>query len=197
MAKSNTPSQQLSRDELAEWYTELAKSAKKEIVSVAGEFLTLKSSKLVDTLIEKLKQGISVTIYIYDPKPERKKIDKLLSYGAKVFLTQNYSKYHYFVVDNKSLSYHSHKRYDDVLLKDKDAIEKHLIEFNQTLNEAKRNALKLSHSKLNLILAIVITITLFGTAIIALPFPLNILVGIACLGPFFLEMATLKEVYHA
>jgi sugar-specific transcriptional regulator TrmB len=165
--------QPLSRKELINWQVDLVKSAKKKIVVIAGEFNTLESLELVDSLIEKLKQGVSEDIYIYDPKPQRKNLDKLLSHGATAHL------------------------YGDVLLRDENVTEEDLNNFNQALKDAEDNALKLSHSKLNLILAIVITITLFGTAIIVLPFPLNILVGIACLGPFLLEMATLKEVYHA
>lgn len=189
--------QPLLREELIKWQVDLVESAKKKIVVIAGEFNTLESLELVDSLIEKLKQGVSEDIYIYDPKPQRKNLDKLLSHGATAHLTKRYPDCHYFTVDNKDLNYHSHKRYGDVLLRDEDVTEEDLNNFNQALKDAEDNALKLSHSKLNLILAIVITITLFGTAIIVLPFPLNILVGIACLGPFLLEMATLKEVYHA
>lgn len=185
--------QQLSREELINWQVDLVKSAKKKIVVIAGEFNTLESPELVDSLIEKLKQGVSVNIYIYDPKPHRKNLDKLLSHGATAYLTGKYPEYHYFTVDNKRFNYHSHKRYGDVLLKDEDVTEEVLNNFNQALKDAGHNALKLSHSKLFLSFSIIITIALLVIAIIALPIPLNIFTGIACLAPLFLEIIVLKR----
>jgi hypothetical protein len=185
--------QPLSREELINWQVNLVESAKKKIVVIAGEFNTLESPELVDSLIEKLKQGVLEDIYIYDPKPQRKNLDKLLSHGATAYLTRRYPDCHYFTVDNKYLNYHSHKRYGDVLLRDENVTEEDLNNFNQALKDAEDNALKLSHSKLFLGFSIIITIALLGIAIIALPIPLNILTGIACLAPLFLEITVLKR----
>lgn len=193
MKTDDTQPQRLTRDELAKIYVELLKSAEKEIWIIAGEFYVIENKELMDSLIEKLMQGISVNIYIHDPKPERKKIDNLISHGAKVFLTKDNSRHHYFAVDHKSLSYHSHKRYDDVLLKGKEITDEHLLEFNQTLEIARCDAYKLPHSKLFVFFSMILMIGLFCLAIYILPFPLNICVGIFYLAPFFLGVTILKN----
>jgi ubiquitin len=140
MAILDSSKQQLTRDKLAEQYMDLINSAKKEIIVIAGEFLTLGYPAVMDSLIEKIRQGISVIIYIYDIEPERKKIDELISCGAKVFQTQDYSKDHYLVVDNKDLSYHSHKRYNDALLRDEEVTEEDRNKYEKQLNAVKCNA---------------------------------------------------------
>ena len=82
----------------------IAKLAKERIVVIAGEFNILGSDELLKEMEEKLKQGVPEEIYVYNPIPQGKRITKLHSLGAKIFLTKENPKDHYFVADDNILA---------------------------------------------------------------------------------------------